>query len=333
MTMKAIVYTEYGPPEVLKIKEVEKPVPKDNEVLIKVHATTVTPHDYRARSLKFPPRLWIFWLPSRIYFGLLGPKRTILGSELAGEVVETGKNVTRFKIGDHVFAAPDTDLGAYAEYKCMPEDSSIALKPANVSFEEAASISFGAADALYYLRDLGDIQSGQDVLIYGASGGVGTYAVQLAKYFGAKVTGVCSGPNLEMVKSIGADRVIDYTTEDFTKAGGAYDLIFDTVGFTTFSQCKPLMKDGGVYLANVLGIVEIFQMLWTSVMGGKKVKGGVGLIKTEKMELFKSLMETGKIKPVIDRCYPMDQVVEAHRYADMGHKKGNVVIRIEQEKK
>lgn len=331
--MKAVVYEKYGPPDVLQLKEVAKPAPKDNEVLIKIFATTVTAGDYRARSCKFPPRLWVFWLPARIFFGLLRPKRTILGGELAGVIEAIGKNVKLFKTGDKVFGSSDIDYGAYAEYICMPEDGALAIKPANMTFEEAAAIPFGASDALFYLRNLGNIQSGQKVLIYGASGGVGTAAVQLAKYFGTEVTGVCSTANLEMVKSLGADKVIDYTKEDFTKIGESYDLIFDTVGNTSFSQCKSLLTQKGIYLPNVMGPVELVQILWTSKIGYKKVKGGIGFVKREYLPLFKELIETGKLKSAIDRRYPLEQTAEAHRYVDKGHKKGNVVITLEHNEK
>ena len=322
--MKAIVYHNYGPPEVLKLEEVEKPTPAENEVLIKIYATTVTAGDYRGRSLKLPPRLMIFWLPSRLYYGFFKPRKPILGGELSGVVEEIGKDVTLFKEGDQVFGFPI--FGGYAEYICMAEDAPLALKPDNMTFEEAAAVPFGASTALYYLRDLGNIKSGQKVLIYGASGGVGTAAVQLAKHFGAEVTGVCSATNLDLVTSLGADKAIDYTAEDFTKNGETYDIICDTVGKTTFSQCKSSLKDNGAYLPLVMGLTELVQIMWTSITGGKRVKGGVGPEKKEHLIFFKELVEKGKLKPAIDRRYPLEQTAEAHRYADQGHKKGNVVI-------
>jgi len=327
--MKAIVCTKYGPPDVLQLKEVEKPTPKDDEVLIKVHATTVTVADSRIRGFRVPLS---FWLLARIALGLRKPKKTILGSELAGEIESVGKDVKLFNKGDQVFAYLGHNLGAYAEYLCMPENGCLAIKPANVTFEEAAAIPFGGNTALHFLRK-GNIQRGQKVLIYGASGSVGTFAVQLAKYFGAEVTGLCSTTNLELVKSLGADKVIDYTKDDFTKNGETYDVIFDTVGKSSFSGCMRSLKKEGTYLQTVAAPALSARMRWTSITSSKKLIGGTAIPKAENLNYLKELVEAGKIKPVIDRRYPLEQIVEAHRYVDKGHKKGNVVITVEHNNK
>jgi NADPH:quinone reductase-like Zn-dependent oxidoreductase len=325
--MKAIVFTKYGPPDVLQFKEVEKPIPKDNEVLVKVHATTVTTGDVNARGFIFvPPGLRLL---ARLMFGLIKPKKTILGFELAGEIEAVGKEVRLFNVGDQVFGIDGNGVGAYAEYKCMPEEGALAIKPANMTYEEAAATPNGALTALYFLRDKGNIQSGQKVLINGASGSVGSAAVQLAKSYGAEVTGVCSTINVEMVRSLGADKVIDYTQEDFTQNGETYDIILNTVlGKTSFSGCRNSLMQNGLYLAVAGGLKELIQMLWTSVIGSKKVIFGGGLASERKgnLILLKELIEAGKIKTVIDRRYPLGQIAEAHRYVEKGHKKGNVVI-------
>lgn len=325
--MKAIVYTQYGPPDVLQLKEVEKPIPKDDEVLIKVHATTVTTGDVNVRNFVFVPRG--FGLISRLIFGLNAPRKKILGVELAGEIEAVGQTVTSFKAGDQVFGIDGMRLGAYAEYKCMPESGGLVHKPANVTYAQAAALPNGALTALTFLRNMGKIQAGQKILINGASGSVGAAAVQLAKAFGADVTGVCSTTNLALVQSLGAEQVIDYTQADFSQNGQRYDLIFDTVGKLSFAACKNSLTPKGLFLAGAGGLPEFGQMLWTSLTGGQKVRAGVSSERKEDLAFLAELIETGQLKPVIDRCYPLEQIVEAHRYVDTGRKKGNVVITVQ----
>ena len=323
--MKAVICTKYGPPDVLQLKEVTKPVPRDNEVLIRIYATTVTKYDCWVRSSTAPTG---FWLPMRIASGLRKPKKTILGTELSGEIEAAGKDATRLKKGDQVFGYPGMNLGAYAEFICLPEDGVIAIKPSNITYEEAASIPQGALTALFFLRK-GNVQSGQKVLIFGASGGVGNYAVQLAKYFGAEVIGVCSTTKFELVKSLGADKVIDYTKEDFTKSGETYDIILDTIGKSSVSGCKRSLKNDGFYLLTTFGLPKLVQILWLSMTSKRKVFYGLLKERTEDLIFLKELIEAGKIKAVIDRSYPFEQAAEAHRYVETGRKKGNVVITME----
>jgi NADPH:quinone reductase-like Zn-dependent oxidoreductase len=320
--MKAIVYKKYGPPEVLKIREVEKPVPGDNEVLIKIYATTVTSGDSRLR--RADPFL------TRLFNGLFVPKKiTVLGNELAGKIEAIGKNVKMFRTGDEVFGQTGLSLGANAEYICLPEDGSLAIKPANVTYEEAASIPFGGSTSLHFLNKA-NIVKGQKVLVYGASGSLGTAAIQLARYFGAEVTGICSTANLDLVKSLGADKVIDYTKEDFTKSGQTYDIIFDTIGTSPFSGCIKSLNEKGVYLRAVhMTLSPVFRGLLTSMLSSKKVIGGLALERKENIVFLKNLIESGKFKPVIDRIYPFEQIAEAHRHVDAGHKKGNVVVTVQ----
>jgi NADPH:quinone reductase-like Zn-dependent oxidoreductase len=320
--MKAIVYERYGPPDVLELKEVEKPTPKDNEVLIKIHATTVTSGDWRARSLDLPIG---FGLISRLVFGISRPRQPILGTELAGEIESVGKDVSKFKVGDQVFAFSGARMGCYAEYKCMPEDGAVALKPANLTYDEAAAISFGGTTALNFFRR-GKLQSGESVLVNGASGGVGTAAVQLAKHFGADVTGVCSTTNVELVRSLGATHVIDYTKEDFTQKGETYDVIVDTVGTAPFSRSKDSLKEGGRLLLVLGGLPDMLEIPWVSMTSSKKIIAGPAAERVDDLRFLAELAQAGKFRPVIDRRYPFEQIVEAHRYIDTRRKKGNVII-------
>jgi 2-desacetyl-2-hydroxyethyl bacteriochlorophyllide A dehydrogenase len=331
--MKAIVWTKYGSPDVLQLKEIAKPTPKANEVLIKIYATTVTAGECEARNLKMPI---LIRLPMRIYVGLRKPKRiTILGQELAGEIEAIGKDVKRFKAGDQVFGTTGLGFGAYAEYLCLPEKSAmgvLATKPANMTYEEAAAVPTGGLEALHFIRK-GNIQRGEKVLIIGAGGSIGTFAVQLAKYFGAEVTGVDSTSKLEMLRSIGADRVIDYTQEDFTRNGQAYDVIFDVMGKSSFSGSVRSLKQNGRYLLGNAGLSQMARGRWTSIRSSKKVIIGAANQKNQDLLFLKALIEAGKIKSVIDRCYPLEQIVEGHRYVDTGQKKGNVVITLEHHNK
>jgi NADPH:quinone reductase-like Zn-dependent oxidoreductase len=320
--MKAIVYTEYGPPEVLSLQEVVVPTPGADEVLIKVHAATVTAGDVNVRGFTFVPA--DMKLLPRLVFGLRRPKRPILGTEVAGEVVAVGADVTRFKVGDAVFGIGSMRLGAYAEYVTRPADGPLALIPAGVSYAEAASVPFGAETALYFLKERANVQPGQHVLVNGASGGVGSYAVQIAKALGATVTAVCSGRNAAMVRELGADHVIDYTHEDFTQNRAAYDVIVDTVmGQMSFARCKAALKPDGLYLSVAGGLREMIQSIWN-----KRLITGSPKESKEDMLALKDLLESGQIKPVIDRCYPLAETAEAHRYVETRRKRGSVVITV-----
>jgi NADPH:quinone reductase-like Zn-dependent oxidoreductase len=322
--MKAIIYTHYGPPEVLRLANVEKPVPRDDEVLIRVRATTVSVADFRCRSFTVPLS---FWIPARLALGVLRPRRQILGGELAGDIEDTGKDVTRFKKGDRVFAATVMRSGTYAEYACLPESGAIARMPATMTYEEAAAMPIGARAALHFLRKA-NIQHGQKVLVYGASGSGGTFAVQLAKFFGAGVTGVCGPTNLELVRSLGADDGLDYTKDDLGARGEVYDVIFVAVDKVSFADCMKALKRGGTYL-NASTPVRTLRMRWAARTSGKTIVTGEHPSETAAdLDFLRDLVEKGALRSVIDRRYPLEQVVEAHRYVGRGHKKGNVIITI-----
>lgn len=331
--MKAIVRTEYGTPDVLHLIEMEKPTPKDNEILVRVYAASVNFGDLMARNFKaVSPRKFnmpfFLWLPAKIAFGLGKPNITVLGSELAGKVEAVGKDVTKFKAGDQVFAYLGMSMGANAEYVCIPESGSVALKPSKLSYEEAATLPYGAIMATSLLGKA-NLQRGQKVLINGASGGIGSMAVQLAKYYGAEVTGVCSTARLEFVKSLGADKVIDYTKENFTQNAETYDLIFDILGRSSFSQVRRSLKPNGIYLLSSFKMKALLDMLWTSLTGSKqKVICAFANETPDSLAFVKKLVEEGKIKASLDKSFPMDQAAEAHRYVEGGYKKGNVVIAI-----
>ncbi len=332
--MKAIVYTEYGPPDVLQLKEVEIPYPKENEVLVKIYTTTVNYGDILARNFKdvssrnfnMPYPLWLL---SKIFFGLKKPKINILGNEFAGEIETVGTEVKQFKVGDQVFGYLGQGMGAYAEFLCMPEDGVLAIKPSNMSYEEAAVVPMGSIMALYLLREKGNIKSGDKVLVNGASGSIGSAAVQLAKHhFGAEVTGVCGTPRLEMVKYLGADKVIDYTKEDYTQNGETYDLIFDILGKSSFSRCRDSLKPNGRYVLASFKMRPLFQMLWTRIRGDKKVLCVLSPQSTEDLIYLKGLIEEGKVRSIVDKRYPLEKAAEAHRYVEEGHKKGHVILTV-----
>jgi NADPH:quinone reductase-like Zn-dependent oxidoreductase len=309
--------------------EVDTPTPKASEVLIAIRATTVSTGDCNVRNFTFVTKSM---RPiAKLMFGITKPWRPrVLGTELAGEVVQVGNEVTKFKTGDQVVASTGATGGGHAQYACLPETGAIAIKPDSLSLEQAVAIPFGANTALYFLRDLGKIRAGQDLLVIGASGAIGSAGVQLAKHFGANVTGVCSGANVDLVKALGADAVIDYTKDDFTKSGNTYDLIFDVVGATTFERAHHSLKPNGVFLQNIMELSDVVRVLWTSIAGGKRIKGGVAIGNMANMGLITALADAGKLRPVIDRSYPLERIAEAFTYVEQGHKKGNVVITVTQ---
>lgn len=320
--MKAVTWTSYGAPEVMRLEEVPRPVPRDDEVLIRVQASSVTAADGMMRRGES--------LASRLVMGLRRPRRRyrVPGLELAGEIEATGRSVTRFRVGDAVFGFTGFTLGAHAEYKCMSERGSLALKPRDVSYEEAAAAVDGASTALFFLRDKARLSSGQRALILGASGSIGTFAVQLAKHFGAHVTGVCSGGNVELVRSLGADRAIDYTREDFTMDGARYDVIFDTVGKSSFSRCEGSLTPEGRYLVTVMGLRPVAQTLWTALRGGKRAIFAMSIDKAGALDFLSGLFAEGKLRSIIDRRYRLEEIADAHRYVEGGHKRGGVVLAV-----
>ncbi len=324
--MKAIICTKYGAPDVLELKEVERPAPRDNELLIKIHATTVNRTDCATRKAK------PFF--ARLITGLIRPKNPILGTEFAGEIEAVGKEVTSFKVGDKVFGFSGSYFGTHAEYMTMPEDGFLTTMPENMTYEEAAPSTEGAYYAHSFIR-IANIQSGQRILINGATGAIGSAAVQLIKYFGAEVTAVCNTKNVALMKSLGADKVLDYTKEDFTKDDQMYDAVFDAVGKSSFGRCKPLLKPGGIYVSSELGYMaqNIILALVTPIIGNKKVMFPIPKHSDENIVLFKKLIEAGKFKGVIDRCYPLEEIVEACKYVETGQKTGNVVITVEHDSK
>ncbi len=321
------MYESYGPPEVLELREVAKPSPKDNEILIKIHATTVTSADWRMRSLSMPAG---FGLMARLIFGVLRPRNPILGTELAGEIVSLGKSVSKFKVGDQVFAFSGASMRCHAQYRCVPESGAVALKPSNLTYDEAAALSFGGTTALDFLRR-GNLQRGESVLINGASGSVGTAAVQLAKHYGAEVTGVCSSANAELVRSLGAAHVIDYTREDFTRNGKTYDVIVDIAGTAPYSRSSGSLKESGRLLLVLAGLPEMLRVPWVSMTSSKKIIAGPAAERAEDLRFLAKLAEAGEFRPVIDRRYALEQIVEAHRHVDTGRKRGNVVVSVKHE--
>ncbi len=318
--MRAIVYSEFGGPEVLRVREVEKPAPRDGEILVRVHATTVTAADTMVRT---GSPLW-----GRLFLGIRRPRRPIIGTELAGVVESVGKGVRRLAPGDPVYGFTGFELGAYAEYACLPESASLVRKPANTTYEEAAAIVDGASTALFFLRDEARLRPGQRVLINGASGSVGAYAIQIAKHLGAEVTGVCSARNVELVRSLGAHHVIDYTVEDFTRRRDAYDVVFDAAGKSSFPRARRALSARGVYVSTEVSLAVLFHALWTAIAPGRRARWGMSVEKKALLATIRELVEAGALKPVIDSRYAFEQIVEAHRYVDTGRKRGNVTIAV-----
>jgi NADPH:quinone reductase-like Zn-dependent oxidoreductase len=330
--VKAIVYEEYGTPDVLQLKEVEKPAPKDKEILVQNYATSVKYGDILARKIKFvSPREfnmpWLFWFMAKISFGFRKPKISILGSEFAGVIESTGQGVTRFKQGEQVFGYLGQRMGAYAEYLCMPDDGIVTLKPANMTFQEAATFPYGSIMALNLLRKV-NIGSGQKVLVIGASGAIGSAAVQLTRHYGAEVSGVCSTSKVEFVKSLGANKVIDYTQEDITQSGENYDLIFDVLGRSSFARSKASLKQDGVHLYVSFKMKQLGQMIWTSRSGSQRVICALASEKPEDLVSIKELFEAGRIKAHLEKSFPLEQAAEAHRYVEGGSNKGPVAITV-----
>lgn len=325
--MKAVLHTHYGPPERLQLAELQKPTPRPNELLVRIRATTVSTGDCNVRNFTFVTKSM---RPiAKLMFGITKPwKARVLGTELAGEVDQVGSNVTRFGPGDRVVASTGATGGGHAQYACVSETGAVATKPDSLTWEEAVALPFGANTALHFLRDLGQIRFGQNVLIIGASGAIGSAGVQLARHFGATVTGVCSDANAALVRGLGASRVIDYRQEDVTNSGDAYDLIFDVVGGATFQRAREVLKPDGVFLQNIMELSDVGRVLWTSLAGGRKVRGGVALGNAANMSLIMTLAANGTLKPVIDSTYPLERIADAFAYVERGHKKGNVVITV-----
>lgn len=324
--MKAVIHSKYGPAHELQIKEVNRPFPKSNEVLVKVVAASVTSTDCNVRNFTFVPKSFLLF--ARLMFGYRKPRIEILGIDFAGEVEVVGREVKQFKRGDQVFGSNGVRFGSHAEYVCVQETGATVKKPDFISWEEAASLSLAGNTALFFIRDLAKIKQGQKILIHGASGAIGTYSVQLAKHYGAEVTAVCSSVNVALVKSIGADRVIDYSKEDFLSSNERYDFVYDVVGKTTFEQCKRILKKNGAYLKNTPEIGDFFKMFRSKIFGGKKVVCGESSERAENLKFLTELIKSGRLKPVIDRVYKLDEIADAYSYAESGHKKGNIIIQI-----